>query len=97
MENCLKSCFTRLKISPKASLYVTVGNYQENYAKILNQLHSLTEDPENLKRAIKTYEGAIEAYDKVGWHSYVAKIHWQTCNNLLYRLLLWAWLLLGLP
>ena len=77
MQNCLESCFTRLKISPKASLYVTVGNYHENYAKILNQLHSLTEDPETLRKAIKIYEGAIEAYDKVGWHSYIAKTHWQ--------------------
>jgi tetratricopeptide (TPR) repeat protein len=77
MENCLESCYKRLKMSPKPGLYVTVGNYHENYATILNQLYSLTGDPENLRKAIKTYEGAIEAFDKVGWHSYIAEINWR--------------------
>jgi len=77
MENCLESCFKSLKISPTASLYVTVGNYHENHANILNQLYSLTSNPENLRTAIKTYEGAIKAYDKVGWHGHVAQINWR--------------------
>ena len=80
METCLESCLKRLKISPKPSLYVTVGNYHENYAKILNQLYLLTGDPENLRKAIKIYEGAIEAYDKVSWHSFIAEINWRIAS-----------------
>jgi tetratricopeptide (TPR) repeat protein len=69
MQNSLDSCLKRLKISPKPSLYVTVGRYHENYARILSKLYSLTGDPTNLRKAVGVYKGAIEAYDKVDWHN----------------------------
>jgi len=80
MESSLESCLKHLKISPKTGLYVTVGKYYENYAKILNQLFSSTGNPENLRKAVDMYEGAIEAYDKVNWHSYTAEIHWRVAS-----------------
>jgi len=77
MEKSLESCFKSLKISPNPSLYVTVGNYHENHGDVLDQLYLLTSNPENLRKAIKTYKGAIKAYDKVGWHGHVAQINWR--------------------
>jgi tetratricopeptide (TPR) repeat protein len=80
MQTSLDSCLKRLKISPKPSLYVTVGKYHENYARILNQLYLLTENPDNLRKAVDVYKGAIDAYDKINWHSYAAEIHWRIAS-----------------
>jgi tetratricopeptide (TPR) repeat protein len=80
MQNSLESCLKRVKISPKPGLYVTVGKYHENYARILNQLHGLTGNTDNLRKAIEVYKGAIEAYDQLGWHSYTAEIYWRIAS-----------------
>lgn len=80
MQTSLDSCLKRLKISPKPSLYVTVGKYHENYARILNQLHLLTGDPVHLRKAVDVYKGAIDAYDKINWHSYTAEIYWRIAS-----------------
>lgn len=80
MQSSLDSCLKRLKISPKLSLYVTVGKYHENYAKILNHLYLLTGNPDNLRKAVEVYKGAIEVYDQVDWHSYTAEIYWRIAS-----------------
>jgi tetratricopeptide (TPR) repeat protein len=80
MQNSLDSCLKRLRSSPKPSLYVTVGRYHENCARILNQLYLLTGDPTNLRKAVGAYKGAIEAYDKVDWHNCAAEIYWRIAS-----------------
>ncbi len=81
MQTSSDSCLKRLKISPKPSLYVTVGKYHENYARILNQLYLLTGNPAHLRKAVDVYKGAADAYDKISWHSYAAETYWRIAST----------------
>jgi tetratricopeptide (TPR) repeat protein len=77
MEECSRLCKIAAKALPQPRIFFYIGQYQDWFGGILKQLHSLTQEKEQLERAIVAYEAAIQAWEKADAHSRIAEAHWQ--------------------
>jgi len=77
MENCIELCKKWTKIHPQTRYFVSLGQYHDRFAKVLNQLYALTKEKKIQLKAIEIYEGAIRAYGKTDLHTRLAEVYWE--------------------
>jgi hypothetical protein len=81
MEKGVSRC--KRWIIPRAvpTLQVAVGNFENGFGSILDELYLLTRDEKNLARATEVYEDAAKEFKKANLPSRVAECHWRVARN----------------
>ena len=64
------------------TLVATVAGFEDSYGTILKENYFLTEDRNNLAKAIEIYNSAAENYKEVDLPSRVAESYWKIASNL---------------
>jgi hypothetical protein len=77
VSRCRRSTLSRLVPTLKASL----GMYEDDFGRTLDELHTLTEDGQTLTRAIEAYRHAAEEFKEVNLPSRVAESYWKMARN----------------
>jgi KaiC/GvpD/RAD55 family RecA-like ATPase len=79
---CEKWVTASLGSSNVPSLVATVADFEDNFGAILKENYSLTNNGDNLTKAIKIYEQAAENFKKVDLPSRVAESYWKIATSL---------------
>lgn len=71
-----------LSSSSVPSVIATLADFEDNFGAILKENHILTNNRDNLVKAIRIYEKAAENFKKVDLPSRVAESYWKIAANL---------------
>ena len=81
MEDGVSRCgrFTLSRSVP--TLKASLGMYEDDFGRTLDELYTLTEDKQILTRAIEAYKHAAEEFKQVNLPSRVAESYWKMARN----------------
>jgi len=79
-EKCMNLCNKMIPYFERMgdiTFFAVLQPYQETYATKLTRLYNLTNDPEQLRRAMEIQQKAIQSASKVGLTSLIAESYWK--------------------
>jgi hypothetical protein len=81
MEDALSRCKRFVSSSSVPTLTASLGSFEDDFGKTLDELYILTSDGRTLARAIEAYKQAAEEFKKVNLPSHVAESYWKMARN----------------
>ena len=82
MNDGVTSCKRWIECRAVPSLIAIVAEYEDSFAKMLDDGYQLTSEKENLKKANEVYGNSAEDFRKVDLPSRVAESYWKIARNL---------------
>ena len=81
MERSLSLCRKAIESRPVPTLIAAYGKFLNSYGGFLDQLYSLTDDEENLRKALEVYDDASKKYKEINLPSRAAESYWKKARD----------------